>query len=494
MTSRVRVVIGVCSLMALVVTVFGQGSDQPPRPTCRTEANYVRVDVFPTRDGQPVPDLGQDEFELFDEGVPQKIEQFERVVIRGNVPQEQRIEPNTVAESRAMLTEGRARVFVLFLDAAHVGMAASRTIRKPLVDTLDELIGPDDLVGVMRSDMSAADVTFARKTTTIQGFLERSWWGAQDRLNSADPKEEDYKVCYPPPPGGNTVVSALAQELIDRRREKMTLDALDDLVRFVRGVREERKAILIITQGWRLYRPDNSLMNRKSGGIPGPPPIGIDPRTGKLATNDAANPQMGPLDECDRDRMRLAQIDNEQQFYRMFDEANRANASFYPVDPRGLPVFDSQIGPDPPLPLQVDAAMLRTRQNTLRTLAEATDGLALVNTNQIAGGLKRIVTDLSSYYLLGYYASNVKMDGKFHKITVRVKRPGVQVRARRGYLAPTEAEVNTPSTTSGASGDTTLAAAAAEAAAIETALGSLGGYSRELPLRVQVTAGWKSDT
>ena len=116
MTCRVRVVIGVCSLMALVVTVFGQGSDQPPRPTFRTEANYVRVDVFPTRDGQPVPDLGQDDFELFDEGVPQKIEQFERVVIRGNVPQEQRIEPNTVAESRAMLTEGRARVFVLFLE------------------------------------------------------------------------------------------------------------------------------------------------------------------------------------------------------------------------------------------------------------------------------------------------------------------------------------------------------------------------------------------
>jgi hypothetical protein len=70
----------------------------------------------------------------------------------------------------------------------------------------------------------------------------------------------------------------------------------------------------------------------------------------------------------------------------------------------------------------------------------------------------------------------------------------VQVRARRGYLAPTESEVNTPSTTSGASGDSTTAAAAAEAAAIETALGSLGGYSRELPLRVQVTAGWKSDT
>ncbi len=487
MTSRVRVVIGVCSLMALVVTVFGQGSDQPPRPTFRTEANYVRVDVFPTRDGQPVPDLLQNDFELFDEGVPQKIEQFERVVISGNIPQQERREPNTVAASRAELSDGRARVFVLFLDAGHVGLGASRTIRKPLVDTLDDLIGADDLVAVMTSEMSAADLTFARKTTTIQGFLERNWWGARDRLNSADPKEEDYKRCYPDRP-------ALVQEMIDRRREKLTLDALEDLVRFVRGVREERKAVLIITEGWRLFRPNNALLTRDSGDVPGPPPVGLDPRTGKLTILDGRNAQLDPLAECERDRMILAQADHEQQFYRLLDEANRANASFYPVDPRGLPVFDSPIGPAPPLPLQVDAAMLRTRQNSLRTLAEATDGLALVNTNQIAGGLKRIVTDLSSYYLLGYYASNVKMDGKFHKITVRVKRPGVQVRARRGYLAPTESEVNNPSTTAAASGDSTSAAAAAEAAAIETALGSLGGYSRELPLRVQVAAGWKSDT
>ena len=76
--------------------------------------------------------------------------------------------------------------------------------------------------------------------------------------------------------------------------------------------------------------------------------------------------------------------------------------------------------------------MLEARLTSLRTLAEATDGLAIVDSNNLAGGLKRVVDDLSSYYLLGYYSIG-KLDGKFHSIAVRVKRPGVQVRARRGF-------------------------------------------------------------
>lgn len=484
-TTRARLLIGICAVAGSVVAGHA-GQDQPPRSTFRTEANYVRVDVFPTRDGQPVPDLRQDEFEVLDNGVPQKIEQFERVVIRGNVPQALRREPTSLAESRAMLEAPRARVFVLFLDTSHVGLASSRTIQKPLVDTLDNLIGVDDLVGVMTPDMSAGDVTFARKTISLQGMLER-WWGDRDRLASKDLVEEQYKLCYPPAPG-EPFVSPLAQEMINRRREQMTLDALEELVTFVRGVREERKAILVVTEGWRLFGRNDALTNDTSNGVPGLPPIGVDPATGKLSTRSSSDPRVTQLD-CDRDRMTLSQSDHEQQFLRLLDEANRSNASFYPVDPRGLPVFDSPIGPDRPPPIRVDAAMLRARQTSLRTLAESTDGLALVNTNQIAAGLKRIVADLSSYYLLGYYASDVKMDGRFHKITVRVKRPGVQVRARRGYLATTEAEVSRSTNMSGASADD---APTAEARAIETALGSLGGLSRELPLRTQVAAGWNA--
>src|SRR5438874_4020882 len=82
-----------------VVSGFSQTqpAPQPPQPTFRTEANYVRVDVYPTnKDGTPVTDLRQDEFEIIEASAPQTIEQFERVLIQGNLPQEIRREPNSV--------------------------------------------------------------------------------------------------------------------------------------------------------------------------------------------------------------------------------------------------------------------------------------------------------------------------------------------------------------------------------------------------------------
>ena len=70
-------------------------------------------------------------------------------------------------------------------------------------------------------------------------------------------------------------------------------------------------------------------------------------------------------------------------------------------------------------------------------LAENTDGRAIVNRNDMAAGMKQITRDASAYYLIGYNSSQAPTDGKFHEIKVRVKRPGVQVRARKGYWALT---------------------------------------------------------
>jgi VWFA-related protein len=499
--------------VALAALTFGgilaqTPAPQPP-PTFRTEANYVRVDAYPTtKDDVAVTDLTQADFEILENGAPQKVEQFERVVIRGGIPQDLRREPNTVAEGREQAQNPRARVVVLFLDINHVSVDGSSRIRKPLVDALDRLIGPDDLIAVMTPDMAARDITFARKTTTIDGFLTRYWyWGQRERLNSIDPQEQQYQMCYPgsPPmmcPDGTTVDDrGIADEMIERRTEKMTIEALHDLVAYLRGVREERKAVLAVTDGWRLFQPHEQLARKVTCDVP-VPQVGVDPRTGKLTGRTPANGLNGPRpDSCEPDRMTLAYLDDDTSFRQLLDEANAANTSFYPIDPRGLTVFDESIGKPvtgiPPAgsttitPPNVDAARLRARLESLRTLGEATDGLAIVGSNDLARGLKRVVDDLSSYYLLGYYSTG-KLDGKFHPITVRVKRPGVRVRARRGYLAATPATAATLARSAAAKSAPAIEPAEAAAAhAVEAAIAPLAGYTRDVPLRLQLAAGWK---
>ena len=160
--------------------------------------------------------------------------------------------------------------------------------------------------------------------------------------------------------------------MIERRHEKLTMDALEDLVGFLRGVREERKAVLAISEGWLLFRPDPRLARPLDDKVPSGPPIGVDPRTGKLGIGTPKGLEApGDTTNCDTDRIVHSQIDDDLTFRQTQDEGNWSNTSFYPIEPRGLAVFDTEIGLYPPPPLDVVAAMLRTRMTSLRTLADA---------------------------------------------------------------------------------------------------------------------------
>ncbi|HMB80323.1 MAG TPA: VWA domain-containing protein, partial [Vicinamibacterales bacterium] len=317
------------------------------------------------------------------------------------------------------------------------------------------------------------------------GFLARHWtWGESQRLYKNDPIEQAYEICFP---SGGT-----AAEMIERRRQKFTLDAFRDLAVFLRGVREERKAIIAVSDGFPVVGTNPNLMALGPNEQPPTgPTVGVDPRTGKLGTRDTNNLSGVSQSDCMRDRMELANYDGQSEFRRMLDLVNRANASFYPVNPRGLEAFDSPLSA--PLPMEVDRARITARTQMLQTLAEDTDGVAVVNTNDLGRAMKRIVDDLSSYYLLGYYSTG-KLDGRFHPISVRVNRPGVQVRARRGYLASTPGDATATAARAAAAAASKSAdvdpATAAAAHAVESAIAPLSGYARDVPLRLQMAAGW----
>jgi hypothetical protein len=78
---------------------------------------------------------------------------------------------------------------------------------------------------------------------------------------------------------------------------------------------------------------------------------------------------------------------------------------------------------------------------TMESLAENTDGNAIIRTNDLKGALLRVVDDLTGYYLLAYYSTNTKSDGTYRSIRIKVNRPGVEVRARKGYRAWTANDV-----------------------------------------------------
>ena len=428
------------------------GTQDPPqqRPTFRVESNFVRVDAYPTRDGKPLFGLKAEDFEVFEDNKPQSIETFEHIVVSAAGPQTARIEPSSQRESLQAVSNPRNRVFVIFLDMEHVSIPSAHAINEPLIRLIDRILGPDDLVAIMTPAMAASQIVFARKTLVIEDSLRKNWaWGKRFTLTERDERENAYLACYPPLSQEKGTESALAKEMITRKRERATLDAMQDLVRYLRTIREERKAIITITEGWLLFVPDEKLTKLREDAngwkepVPTGPPVGVG-SNGQLTTND--DRRFGgtlPKGACDADRMMLAAMDNRRYFRDILEDANRANASFYPVDPRGLPSFDNPIGPEPPPPVYVDQAMLRQRLEVLRTLAENTDGLAVLDNNDLDKGMRRISDDLSSYYLLGYYSTNAKLDGRYRTLRVRVKQPGVDVRARRGYRAATKEEVTT---------------------------------------------------
>jgi VWFA-related protein len=399
---------------ALVASLSGQSPDGKPQqpPVFRSGAHYVRVDAYPARDGRPILGLTAADFEVLEDGKPQTIEAVDFIEHPAWTPLGERRDPNSQREGFELVKDPSYRVFVLYLDAFHVDVAGSHRLRVPLGELLNRMLGPKDLFGVLTPAQSPKDLLIGQLTQTIEEQLAKNWtWGVADRI-APMPGEQELEMMFP---DGARVVAL-------KRLDKVYSD-LEGLVALLGDLREERKNIVFFSDA--LPSPGTRVSSLASDPTRrgDPPPVGVTTE-GKITMGSRAG-------EPDRmrlqaERQRLVSIDFSQRFRDLLRAAREANVSVYTVRPGGL---------------SVNSSMMREDISNLQVLAEQTDGIAVLQSNDLRAGLGKVADDLSSHYVLGYYTSNTRWDGRPRKLTVRLKPSGQAVRARREYRAPTEAEM-----------------------------------------------------
>jgi VWFA-related protein len=375
MRSRsLRLILLSCCVPAFLVAALSaqqpgsaSGQQQQPQqqqpPTFRAGVQLVRVDVTVTgRDNEPVAGLQADDFEVTEDGRPQRIEQLQFVQLDGNAPvgDERSLEIRTQEQVEAEAAREDVRLLAIFLDDYHVDKspAVMMPLRRAMTAFVNRL-WPTDLVAVMDPLTPLSALRFTRSRSDLIDTINK-FEGRQGEVFPIRSAMEEAQLGRPD---------------IGRVRAEVTLSALASLAIRLGGMREGRKIVIFVSQGPATY-------------------WGTD----------------GHL----QDRMR-----------EISEAASRGNVTIYPVDPRTL------------------GMVARGSRDTLYQLAGESGGRVITNTNDPSAGLGRILKDASAYYVLGYQPTRAEDDGKYHKIEVRVKRPGMHVLARQGYWAPSGKELAT---------------------------------------------------
>ena len=361
-------------------------------PVIRSGVNLIRVDMYATQNGQLISDLRPDDIEIYEDDVRQKVETFEFVRI---------LDGAQGRSADVTQQDSRSRIYVVFVDTHTTQLNTDTELRQALLRFLDRTVQPNDLVGLMTPEMSALDVTLRRRGTVISDVANGELWKAAP-AERPDQKRFAWENCYAT--GRRT--SRRVTEMTARRDGKATIDALRELVEHLRDLREERKAVLLLTAGW---------------------PFSDDSMTLRSGSDNETK-------TCEDDRKALLRLNYKTMLRDVARSANRANVSFYPVNAR-RPVT---------LPRDTPTSIRNsTRQREMRTqeivsdqfevLAKGTDGLSELRIKEMDRVADRIIGDTSAYYLLGYESTNTRQDSRFRSINVKVNRPGVVVRSRPGY-------------------------------------------------------------
>ncbi len=311
------------------------------------------------------------------------------------------IEPDVRSNAGA---EGR--IYLILLDDVHVHPSRVPRVRDALRQFIERNFGTNDLAAVVRVRGGSQD---SQDFTNNPRLLLR----AIDRFTGNVPREA--AVASTVTGGG-----ASAAELEVAHEARNVSSRLRELSEFLAGVRGRRKAMLFVSEG---------------------SPFDIHASMG----------QMGAM---------ASMVIEDTQ--KAIAAAARGNVTIYPIDPRGLAPMDPN---DLSAAEPASGAGARLAQNGLRELATETGGFASINMNNLDGAFTRIVRENSAYYVLGYSPSNDRRDGKFRQVQVRVKRPGLQVRSRNGYAAPSG---RAPTQVRSTPGETNAAIASALASPLPT--------------------------
>ncbi len=415
----------------------------PQNPIFRAGATLVAVDVYPTRDGHIVEGLTPADFQIDEDGKPQSVEFFEFLKFDTHPPAEDRRDPQTAEEGERLVADPHHRAFVAYFDVYHLTVAGARNMRQPIIEFLDRTIGPTDYFAALNPDTPISSLTFGQRMDTISSEVDRYWPQAATASTSPQPlssHEEFLQACYGQryPDASRNV--ALVRALYRRWRTDLVLNSLRNLTGKLATIREERTDVLLFADGWSLGGPDTSLLDALWHILP---QAGVV--DGRFKPNGANTPSGLPdPSACDAELSRLEAEDFAEDFRRLLDEALRRNVAFYAIEPDGMAVFDDQLMMTSGRPKTFDQGNFAL--DPLQALAANTNGQSIVRQNDIRTPMRQLVDAMSAYYLLGYYTTNAKLDGKYRTIDVKVKTPGVHVTARHGYTASPNAVVTRTTT------------------------------------------------
>jgi VWFA-related protein len=408
MTSPLRSLChGPLGLSALAVVLATAAAGAQPRPAdkpvpaqsgqvIRSRVDLVTSDVI-VRDGKGkfVADLKPADFEVYEDGVRQEIVTF--LMSHGGrifgdpAAVAARTEEGIVVPMPRPTGETNGRIFLLFIDDLHLDARGTPRLRELFKKISRALIHEGDMFAIVSTGKSsiAIDFTYDRKRLD-EAARRMSGEGLRPSEILSVPQGQQGS---PEVRHYAHVAFATAYEILDK----------------MAAIRDRRKAVIYLSNGYDFDPFAETRGRQESERNPRPPD-----------SNDQSQPKTN----------QFAFADLISELSEVTRAANRANASIFTIDPRGL-----SAGPDLDEPVSMVEwnAHLRTTQDTLRVLAEQTGGFAAINRNDFTAVLKRIDSETSDYYLIGYSSSNPDPLKRQRQITVRVKKPGLEVTHRREY-------------------------------------------------------------